>query len=76
MKVIGLFIIILLLYSCNDYEWKYKKGDVVEQKLVKGLLLVQDTARINNEPAYKLISGTGSHRLIEEYKLEYVKSYQ
>lgn len=77
MKVIGLFITILSLYSCSDscHQWKYKKGDVVEQKLVKGLLLVQDTTRINNEPAYKLISGTGSHRLIEEYKLEYVKRY-
>ena len=45
MKVIGLFVTILSLYSCSDscLHWRYKKGDVVEQKL------------------------------IEEYKLEYVK---
>ncbi|MFN5024105.1 MAG: hypothetical protein ACK5EG_08665 [Chitinophagaceae bacterium] len=60
---------LLLSCNCNQKEWRFKKGDLVEQKLVKGLLVVQDTITKNNEQCYKLISGTGTHRVIEEYKL-------
>ena len=60
---------ILVSCNCDQKEWMYKRGDLVEQKLVKGLLVVQDTITKNNEQCYKLVSGTGSHRVIEEYKL-------
>ena len=68
----ALFLIAsVVLTSCNDCmcNWKFEKGDVVEQKLVKGLLVVQDTVTINGEKSYRLISGKGSRRTIEEYKL-------
>jgi hypothetical protein len=65
-----LFIAIAALTACDcACNWKFEKGDVVEQKLVKGLLVVQDTVTINGEKSYRLISGTGSRRTIEEYKL-------
>lgn len=69
MKRVLLIVAIAALTSCNYNNWQYKKGDVVEQKLVKGLLVVQDTVTINGEKSYRLISGTGSRRTIEEYKL-------
>jgi hypothetical protein len=76
MRKLVLIVLVGLLLSCNDTEWKYKKGDVVEQKLVKGLLVVKDTITKNNEQCYKLVSGTGSHRVIEEYKLYKVELYE
>ena len=71
MKKIILIVLVGVLLSCNcdQKEWRFKKGDLVEQKLVKGLLVVQDTITKNNELCYKLVSGTGKHRIIEEYKL-------
>jgi hypothetical protein len=71
MKKIILIVLVGVLLSCNcdQKDWRFKKGDLVEQKLVKGLLVVQDTITKNNEQCYKLISGTGTHRVIEEYKL-------
>lgn len=69
MKLSLLIVVIAALTSCNYNNWQYKKGDVVEQKLVKGLLVVQDTVTINGENGYLLISGTGKRRKIEEYKL-------
>ena len=68
LLLVGLFGL-LLSCNCDQKEWRFKKGDLVEQKLVKGLLVVQDTITKNNEQCYKLISGTGTHRVIEEYKL-------
>ena len=68
LLLVGLFGL-LLSCNCDQKEWRFKKGDLVEQKLVKGLLVVQDTITKNNEQCYKLISGTGKHRVIEEYKL-------
>lgn len=69
MKLGLLIVVIAALTSCNFNNWKFKKGDIVEQKLVKGLLIVQDTVTINGENGYHLISGTGKRRKIEEYKL-------
>ncbi len=71
MKKIILIVLVGVLLSCNcdQKDWRFKKGDLVEQKLVKGLLVVQDTITKNNEQCYKLVSGTGKHRIIEEYKL-------
>ena len=68
-KLLLVGLVGLLSCNCNQKEWRFKKGDLVEQKLVKGLLVVQDTITKNNEQCYKLISGTGTHRVIEEYKL-------
>ena len=66
----ALFLIAISMFtSCNFNNWKFKKGDIVEQKLVRGLLVVQDTITINGENGYRLISGTGKRRIIEEYKL-------
>lgn len=70
MKRVLFIVAISALTACDcACNWKFEKGDVVEQKLVKGLLVVQDTVTINSEKSYHLISGTGSRRTIEEYKL-------
>jgi len=71
MKKLLLILILVASAGCNYNckNWKFKKGDLVEQKLVKGLLVVQDTITNNEEPCYKLVNGRGSHRIIEEYKL-------
>jgi hypothetical protein len=70
MKKLFLIALIgLLSCNCKQKPWQFRKGDIVEQKLVKGLLVVQDTMTKNNEQCYKLISGTGKQRIIEEYKL-------
>lgn len=71
MKTFVFLIAIVTLTSCGECmcNWEFKKGDLVEQKLVKGLLVVEDTVTINGEKGYHLVSGTGSKRTIEEYKL-------
>lgn len=76
MKSILFLSIIILSGSCTCRDWKFKKGDIVEQKLVKGLLVVQDTLTLNGENSYRLISGTGKRRIIEEYKLYQVELNQ
>lgn len=75
MKLILISILILVITSCNCncHTFKYKKGDIVEQKIVRGLLVVKDTLTLYGEPSYKLIDGKGSNRVIEEYKLELIK---
>ena len=47
-KLLLVGLVGLLSCNCNQKEWRFKKGDLVEQKLVKGLLVVQDTITNNH----------------------------